>query len=122
MSNLRPGEVDAMLTVPTAPIDNALKDIILPHLQRLKLPLMTHSKALAQIGAVASYGANFYDMGSQAARLADKILRGIDPQNIPFETPKRFVFTVNQDVISSLDLKLNELTLSQVNEYVNSVK
>ena len=65
MSNLRPGEVDAMLTVPTAPIDNALKDIILPHLQRLKLPLMTHSKALAQIGAVASYGANFYDMGDR---------------------------------------------------------
>ena len=44
MESLQPGEVDAMLTVPTAPIDNALKELILPHVNRLKIPLMTHSK------------------------------------------------------------------------------
>jgi len=122
MTNLQIGDVDAMLTVPTAPIDNALKDIILPNLERLHIPLMTHSRSLAEIGALASYGANFYDMGVQSARLADKILQGIKPSSIPFETPKQFVYTVNQDVVNSLDLKLNDISLSQINEYVKTVK
>jgi len=122
MTNLRIGDVDAMLTVPTAPIDNALKEIILPNLERLNIPLMTHSRPLAEIGALASYGANFYDMGIQSARLADKILQGIKPSSIPFETPKQFVYTVNQDVVKSLDLKLNDISLSQINEYVTTVK
>ena len=122
MTNLRIGDVDAMLTVPTAPIDNALIDIILPNLERLHIPLMTHSRPLAEIGALASYGANFYDMGVQSARLADKILKGIKPSSIPFETPKQFVYTVNQDVVKSLDLKLNDISLSKINEYVTTVK
>jgi len=122
MTSLQIGDVDAMLTVPTAPIDNALKDIILPNLKRLKIPLMTHSRPLAEIGALASYGANFYDMGVQSARLADKILNGIKPSNIPFETPKRFVYTVNKDIVESLGLNLSDISLSQINEYVATVK
>jgi len=122
MTNLQIGDVDAMITVPTAPIDNALKDIIIPNLARLKIPLMTHSRPLAEIGALASYGANFYDMGVQSARLADKVLKGIKPSSIPFETPKRFVYTVNKDLVKSLDLKLSDISLSQINEYVATVK
>ena len=118
MESLRPGEVDAMLTVPTAPIDNALRDIILPHTRRLQLPLMTHSRSLASAGALASYGANFYDMGLQASRLADKILNGVKAGNIPFETPKRFAYTVNADTLAALSVALPSLTRAQVNEYI----
>ncbi len=119
MSGLQPGEVDAMLTVPTAPIDNALKDIILPEVRRLKLPLMTHSRPLAEAGALASYGAPFYDLGNQAARLADKVLRGIAPDKIPFETPKTFVYSLNHDAMMELDMDLNTLARSQIHEFIN---
>ena len=120
MQSLQAGEVDAMLTVPTAPIDNALREIILPHVERLGLPLMTHSRPLARIGALASYGANFSAMGSQAARLADKVLNGIAPENIPFETPKKFLLTINSDVRRKLNIELSAVTRSQVNDYINS--
>ncbi len=122
MGTLQIGDVDAMLAVPTAPIDNALKDIILPNLKRLRIPLMTYSRPMAEIGALASYGANFYDMGVQSARLADKVLKGIKPSSIPFETPKQFVYTVNQDVAKFLGLKFSDISLSQINEYVTTVK
>lgn len=118
MNALQPGDVDAMLTVPTAPIDNALKDFILPNTQRLKLPLMTHSRSLAQAGALASYGADFYDMGLQAARLADKILRGVKAENIPFETPKRFAYTLNANTLEQLELTVPEVARAQVNEFI----
>ncbi len=119
MSGLQRAEVDAMLTVPTAPIDNALRDIILPEVRRLKLPLMTHSRPLAEAGALASYGAPFYDLGNQAARLADKVLRGIAPEKIPFETPKTFVYSLNYDAMVELEMDLSTLAKSQIHEFIN---
>jgi putative ABC transport system substrate-binding protein len=118
MEGLEPGEVDAMLTVPTAPIDNTLKDIILPNVDRLNLPLMTHSRPMAEAGALASYGAPFYDLGRQGARLADKVLHGMAPERIPFEIPKKFVYSVNRSVMARLGIRSSELARSQINEYV----
>jgi len=122
MESLQPGDVDAMLTVPTAPIDNALKEIILPQIKRLKLPLMTHSRPLAEKGSMASYGAHFYDLGAQAARLANKVLTGTAPNKIPFETPKKFIYTLNSDVQKEFDIKLTALAKSQINEYITTNK
>jgi len=122
MAGLKQGEVDAMLTVPTAPIDNALKDFILPHVNRLKLPLMTHSRPLAEKGALASYGAHFYDMGAQSARLADKILNGVAASKIPFETPKKYIYTMNEDVKNELGIQLENIVRNQVDEYVATKK
>ncbi|TCK18543.1 putative ABC transport system substrate-binding protein [Thiogranum longum] len=122
MKRLEPGEVDAMLTVPTAPIDNALTEIILPNVYRLKLPLMTHSRPLAEKGALASYGANFYDMGKQAARLAGKVLQGVEAGKIPFETPKIIIYTMNENVRKDMEIDLNDVARSQVNEYISITK
>lgn len=120
MQSLQPGEVDAMLTVPTAPIDNALKDIILPQIAQLKIPLFVHSKPLAELGAFASYGANFYELGQQSARLAQKILTGVSTKNIPFETPKIFTYTVNKDVKNQLGIVIPEVAKHQINEFITS--
>jgi putative ABC transport system substrate-binding protein len=122
MEGLQPGEVDAMLMVPTAPIDNALKEHILPNVTRLKLPLMTHSRPLAEKGALASYGAHFYDMGTQAARLADKILKGIEAKKIPFETPKNFIYTMNEEVREEIGLELSDGVRVQVSEFITTDK
>jgi putative ABC transport system substrate-binding protein len=122
MESLKPGEVDAMLTVPTAPIDNALKDVILPHVNRLKLPLMTHSRPLAEKGALASYGADFYDMGKQAARLANKILNGIEASTIPFEIPKEFNYTINKEVMNRFDIRIKDAAHNQIDEYITTKK
>ena len=119
MAALKPNEVDAMLTVPTAPIDNAMKEIILPAVQRLSLPLITHSRKMAQAGALASYGAPFYDLGKQAARLADKIVKGSKASSIPFETPITFQFSVNEATLKRLNIHLSDLAASQINEYIH---
>ena len=122
MESLKPGEVDAMLTVPTAPIDNALKEVVLPNVNRLKLPLMTHSRPLAEKGALASYGAHFYDMGAQAARLADKVLKGIEANKIPFETPKNYIYTMNEEVKDEIGVQINDVVRIQVSEYITTKK
>ena len=118
MASIKLNEFDAMLTVPTAPIDNALKDIILPKVKELKLPLFTHSRPLAELGALASYGASFYELGKQSARLGLKVLNGVKASNIPFEIPRNYVFTINRDVQQFLGIQLNEITTHQIDDYV----
>lgn len=120
MKSIKAGEIDAMLTVPTAPIDNALKDIILPEIARLRIPLFTHSRPLAELGAFASYGAGFYELGQQSARLAKKILNGVPASKTPFETPKKFIYTVNKDTQNYLNIKLPVLMEHQVNEFTRT--
>ena len=118
MSSLQPGDVDAMIPVPTAPIDNAMKDIVLPHVERLALPLVTHSRKMVEAGALASYGAPFYELGKQAARLADKMLKGSKASSIPFETPASYQLTVNETTLKRLNIEISNIAASQISEYI----
>ncbi len=120
MASLRRGEVDAMLTVPNAPIDNVMSELILPAAKQLRLPLMVHSRTLAEAGAVASYGATLFGIGEQAARLAAKVLNGVAASKIPFEIPKRFIYTVNVTALRDLKIELNAMTKSQVHDMLAS--
>ena len=120
MSSLKPGEHDVMLTVPTAPIDNALKDIILPDIDRLGIPLFTHSRPLAELGAFASYGADFYELGQQSARLAKKIINGVSANHIPFEIPKNFTYTINTDVQKRLSIIIRDRQQYVINDYIQT--
>jgi putative ABC transport system substrate-binding protein len=118
MQSLKPGEVDAMLTVPTAPIDNALAKIILPLANALSIPVFTHSRKLASLGAVASYGAKFSAMGKQASRLANKVFQGIEPRHIPFETPKHFLYTLNWRAFNQFGKSLSAASRLQIEDYI----
>jgi len=118
MEALRPGDVDAMLLVPTAPIDNELKNVILPNTERLKIPVMAHSRSMLQAGALASYGAPFTELGRQGARLAQKILSGVPASSNPFEVPTKYEYSVSQTALKKLGLDLPALVRSQVTEII----
>lgn len=118
IESLQPGEVDAMLLVPAAPIDNELKNVILPQTQRLKIPVIAHSRSMLRIGALASYGAPFTELGRQGARLAKKILNGTPASSIPFEVPVKYEYSVNQTVLRALGVELSSVAQSQVTEII----
>ncbi len=119
IAELQAGDYDGVLTVPSAPISNAFHRHALPRLQELGIPVFTHVPGLVDEGALASYGAPFYDMGQQAARLAAKVLQGVPAEHLPFETPKAFHFRVNQQTLERLGLELNPLSRAQVDELIN---
>ena len=116
MAALRPDDVDAMLLVPSALIDNELKNVILPVTQRLNIPVMGHSRAMLPSGVVACYGAPISELSRQGARLAQKILNGALASNHPFEVPTKYEYSVNKSALKSLGLELPALVRSQVTE------
>jgi len=59
-----------------------------------------------QGGGLASYGPDLHEMGRQAARLADKILKGVKPAEIPVEVNSKIEFAINLKVAKALGLTI----------------
>ena len=71
-----------------------------------KLPTMYPASFWTKFGALASYGPDQYLQGRQAARLAQKILTGTPPREIPVELPDRIEFIINLKTAKQLGLRL----------------
>ncbi len=118
MEAVQPGDADAVLLVPTAPIDNQVKDVILPNADRLKIPVFTHSRSMLKAGASASYGAPFPEIGRQGARLAEKILSGQAAKDIPFEIPLKYEYSVNVPALKKSGHEVPDVARRQVTEMI----
>ena len=69
-------------------------------------------------GGLMSYGPNFPDLFRRAADLADKILRGANPADIPVEQPTRFDFVVNLTTARVLGLTVPSTLLAIADEVI----
>ncbi len=69
-------------------------------------------------GALMSYGANFHKIGIQAARLADAILRGAKPSDLPIELPEEFEFAINLQTATLLDITIPPTVLEKATRIV----
>jgi putative tryptophan/tyrosine transport system substrate-binding protein len=109
---LRPGEVDALFAISDVLINNQVAP--LAQIAREKrVPYMVHMRGLAEKGALASYGIDTYGIGKQSARLADKILNGAKPSDIPIETPRRLELVVNLAVAREIGARIPEQLLRE---------
>jgi putative ABC transport system substrate-binding protein len=117
LDTLAHGSVDALLLVPAAPIENAI-DLLLTYTDELGIPLVALSRAQAEQGATISYGASFHQIGVQAARLADKVLRGQPARTIPFEPPRDYLYTLNRSRLKQLGIELTPTARAQVNDFI----
>lgn len=54
-----------------------------------------------------SYGTNFPQLSTQTADLANRVLRGESPANIPVQWPKKFDLTINLTTAKKLKLNIN---------------
>jgi putative ABC transport system substrate-binding protein len=97
-------EVDGILT----PISTSLNiaGFILEATSQRALPTMFDAAFWVERGGLASYGADYYETGRQAARLVDKILKGAKPAEIPVEVNPKIEFTINLKVAKALGLTI----------------
>lgn len=79
-----------------------------------RIPTMYPSSFWSKAGALASYGPDQYLQGRQVARLADRILSGTPPANLPVELPDRIEFIVNLKTARALGLEIPRPALLRV--------
>ena len=82
------------------------------------IPTMYPQQFWTRYGALASYGPDQTVQGYQAARLADRILKGMTPATLPFELPDTFEFVVNLKTAKRLGLRLPEPALLLVDTFI----
>lgn len=105
LARLKPGDVDAIMDPADAMVTSTMDDLLIAS-RRLKIPLMMLSKGEAEKGALISYGVDYVDLGRQSAMIANQVLAGIPPQNIPFEQPRKFFMAVNLKTAQELGFNI----------------
>lgn len=109
----------AILLVPgTAPVRQAMKEILYPVSVAQKIPIMGIEREELERGAVAIYGPSRYATGVQAARLVDKVLRGARPADVPVETPEQLEFVINRTITDRLGLEIPDEVWGLADEVV----
>jgi putative ABC transport system substrate-binding protein len=73
---------------------------------REKIPTMLHASFHVEQGGLASYAADLYQLGRQAARLVERIMKGAKPAEIPVERTTRFELVVNRKTATTLGLRI----------------
>ena len=83
-----------------------------------KLPLLASDPGSAQRGATAALGMSYYDLGRQAAKLVDRILKGEKPGDIASETGAKMTLTLNEKGAADQGVALTDELRQQASEII----
>jgi len=84
-----------------------------------KLPAIYEYDFLVRDGGLMSYGPDMGEVYDRAADLADRILKGAHPADLPFEQPSRFRLAINKKTLETLGLTIPEAMLMRADEIVD---
>ncbi|MDO5289814.1 MAG: ABC transporter substrate-binding protein [Pseudomonadota bacterium] len=81
-----------------------------------KLPLVASDPDSVKRGAVAALGMNYYDMGRQAGKLVDRILKGEKPGAIASETGEKTTLVINETAAAQQGVTLSDALRKEAGE------
>jgi putative ABC transport system substrate-binding protein len=85
---------------------------------REKIPTMLHASFHVEQGGLASYAADLYQLGRQAARLVERIMKGATPADIPVERTTRFELVLNRKTATTLGLRIPPEIVLRVDRFI----
>jgi putative ABC transport system substrate-binding protein len=83
-----------------------------------RLPAIYEYAFLAHDGGLMAYGPNMEAIFDRAAGLADQILKGANPADLPLELPTRFDLAVNLETAKALGLTIPEAILVRADDVI----
>ena len=116
LGQVRKGEVDGLLQPPSAGLN--IPGLILKVTDQQGIPAIFTGSFWTEQGALASYGPDFHETGRQAARLADKILKGAKPADLPVEVNAKIEFAINLKTTKALGLTIAPEVLFQADRVI----
>jgi putative ABC transport system substrate-binding protein len=106
------------VNVLTSPFLNAARNVIIERLLPARLPSIFEWPESAQEGGLLGYGPRALLVYRLVASLADKVLRGAAPGDLPIEQPTSFALTLNLKTAKAIGLTIPEALLSRADEVI----
>ena len=108
-----PTDLDAIFLVPDSTVNSRLKDVLAVAFEH-GLPVSGPSMAQVEGGALMTFGFVHREAGAQAAGIADRVLKGAVPGEVPVETAEFFLgFNLNTARALGLDIPQSLLQQAQ---------
>ena len=116
LTTVQPGEVDGVLAPRCCALN--IQGYILDATTQKGIPAMFEAPFLVERGGLASYGPDLYASGQMAARLVDKIRKGVPPAEIPMEVNPKIELVINLKVAQVLGLTIAPEVLYRANRLI----
>jgi putative ABC transport system permease protein len=95
--------INAFVLIPDNIVYSAFEAVVKAASTR-KIPIFINDVERLRDGALAAYGYDYTLSGIQAARLVDRILKGENPSNIPFDRYSKATFGLNMNVARDIGI------------------
>lgn len=83
-----------------------------------RVPAMYEYENLSRDGGLMSYGSDFIECFRRAAVLTDRILKGANPADLPFEKPTQYRFVVNLKAAKAIGYEFPPSLLARADEVI----
>lgn len=87
-----------------------------------KIPLAAFSLSQVEQGALMGIGPDLAVSGRQSAEIANKILRGSDPADIPVQVPEKLVFAINMDTARKIGIAFDPAFLRKADVQIKGTQ
>jgi putative tryptophan/tyrosine transport system substrate-binding protein len=116
LKSLRRRDADGIIA--GGSMSHNIPGFVLEATSQQQIPSIMNGAFWAEQGALASYGADFYQSGRQAARLVDKIVKGEKPALIPVEANPKVELVINMKVAKALGLTLTPAVVQRATRLI----
>ena len=113
---IRKSEVDGIFSPRSMSLN--IPGLILDIAPGRAVPAMFTDAFYTERAGLASYAANTHELGRQTARLADKILKGVKPSDLPVERPTKLELAINLRTARALGLTIPQSVLLRADQVI----
>jgi putative tryptophan/tyrosine transport system substrate-binding protein len=106
------------LYVTEEPENNTYRELIVELAAKSRLPTIFNFRQTDEAGGLMSYGIDISDVGHRVADLADQILKGAKPGEIPIFQPTKFELSINLKTAKTLGIELPPLLIARADHVI----
>lgn len=106
------------LVVFSDPLFNSARRQIIALAAEHHLPAMYEAREFVDDGGLISYGPDIVEMTRRSASFVDKVLRGVNPADLPIEQPTHFDLVINAKTAKALGVTLPSTLLARADQVI----
>jgi putative ABC transport system substrate-binding protein len=94
------------------------RELIISLAAQFRIPAVYPYRYFAEAGGLLSYGVDAVDLFRRASAYVSRILRGVDPADLPVQAPTKFELVINRKTAKAFGLVIPRVLLASADEVI----